>query len=180
MADDPSGNGARILAFPGMALSPADLLERAKREAEGAAQTATQQVRQNAESAVEQGRKVVQQAQQLADAGKPPDVLVQAIREFTARPAVQAELRAIGVRGADAAVDTALRAVFRKAAPSGKPTPKPNPWMTGVVHPIADPVLVGFKGQLATRAKPYVRKAALIAGGTALGLFLLGRWSARA
>lgn len=179
MADEAQGpDGARILAFPGVGINVTDAIDRAKQEAGGVADEA----RRQANAAVNTGRKAVEhaagQAAQFADLSKPPDLLVQAIREFTSRPSVQADLRRTGTRAADAAVDAALAAVVRrKAAPGARPA-TPNPWMTGVVDPIANPVMAGFKTQLGVRARPYVKRAVLVAGGVALGLFLLGRWTA--
>lgn len=136
---------------------------------------------QSGKKVVQKGRKTVADVQRNVEAFKdlssPPPILVEAIREFAARNS--GDLRNIGVRSANEAVDRALAAIRPKKRVPVAPPAKPNPWLRDVVQPIAGPVVEGFGRQLRARAMPYIKVAAAIVVGTLAGTFFLGRWSAR-
>lgn len=193
-----NGNGGRVLPFsagigfsvPEVAREAAGgVVDRVKGEAGKAASSAARgdvdALRRQAEDLAAKGKKAVAQAGEFRDLSNPPSLLIQAVHDFTSKPSVLRELRQFGARGADSAFDAALAALRRKkAAPAKAGAPqlpaKPSAptWMSGVVQPIANPVVDGFRGRLKERAMPYVKKAALVAGGVLVGTFLLGRWTA--
>lgn len=106
---------------------------------------------------------------------KPPQVVIDQIAAITTDPAVAKQLREFGQ-----AIGELIWAKAVYAAASEKKAPAPtNPWLSQVVMPVLDPIIVGVQASISAKVRTVGIMVGIGAAVTHVTAFMLGRGMGR-